>query len=416
MENAFVVLLLIRAGCVIDGYARALYIRAESLLPTYRKRLSMHRAFKISVVLVALLGGEAHAVSHSLNILPDAPGQTIANDMNAAGQVAANYEDNDGRHAIYAEKGKVIQLGALGGRESEARRINDKGVVVGSASRKDGSWRAFVYSRADGVQELDTLGGTNALGYSINNEGSVVGYSDLPNDDWHAFLYRPGESIKDLGTLGGKISYANAINNRGQVVGAAAIASGARHAFLYDVEHGMVDIGTLGGRASVATSINDSGVVVGTSETADRRWHAFVYDGKQMKDLGAMIGIGQSYANAINNKGHVVGTVEVGQDRLSFVWADGKINLYHGGKDLYLANAINDADQVIGATTYDYTLDAAIMSAKTEPYQDHGFTNFLGLVALILTLALCAAIGVAIYRKRYRDAELGDVSDVAWTR
>lgn len=360
----------------------------------------MHRAFQIGVVFLALLGGEAGAVSHSLNILPNAQGQTIANDMNTVGQVAANFEDNDGKHGIYFEKGKSLQLGTLGGKESEARRINDKGVIVGSASKKNGQWRAFLYSRANGMQELGTLGGENSRGNAINNEGAAVGYSDLANDEWHAFLYRPGEPLKDLGTLGGKVSYANAINNKGQVVGAAALANGYRHAFYYDAARGMIDLGTLGGRFSVATAINDNGVVVGASETANRHWHAFVFDGKHMLDLGTVIGIGDSYANAINSKGHVVGTVESGDERLSFVWADGKITLYRGGKDLYLANTINDADQVIGATTYGYSLDAAVMTSSAEPYVDHGFANFLGLIVAVLAAAIAMVIGTVIYRKR----------------
>jgi len=363
----------------------------------------MRRVLKTVALLVALFAGEAGAVSQSLNILPDAQGQTIANDMNIAGQVAVDYQDNDGSHGLYYEKGKWVELGTLGGKESQAWRINAKGVVVGSASRRDGKWRAYTYSRANGMQELDTLGGDNGHGSAINDEGAVVGYADLANDEWHAFLYQPGQAVKDLGTLGGKISYANAINNKGQIVGAAATATGARHAFYYDATRGMVDLGTLGGRASVATSINDNGVIVGASETANRRWHAFVYDGKRMLDLGAIIGRGDSYANSINNKGHVVGSVELANERLSFVWIDSKVTLYRGGKDLYIANTINDADVMIGATTYDYNLDAAIMSSHAEPYADHGFLNFLSLIGIVFAVAVSAVVGVYFYRKHQRD-------------
>jgi probable HAF family extracellular repeat protein len=361
----------------------------------------MRLALKIGlgVFLFALLSNAANAVPQSLNMMPPGSGQTIANDMNTAGQVAGIFEDPDGlRHGIYFEKGKPIQLGTLGGKESEASRINDKGVVVGSTNLQSGKWHAFTYSRVDGMQDLGTLGGDNSHGSAINNDGTVVGYSDTLNDDWHAFLYQPGGVMKDLGTLGGKISYANAINNKGQVVGVADINAGGRHAFLYDAEHGMTDIGTLGGRHSTATAVNDSGVVVGSAETADRHWHAFVFDGKRMLDLGKLIGAGDSYANAINSAGHVVGVADIGDYRVSFVWRDGKMTLHPSGKGLYLTNAINDSEQVVGATLDRSGYDAAMMISNAVPYVDRGGLNLFMLCASVII----ASIVAVVLRKRYR--------------
>jgi len=365
----------------------------------------MHPALLSCVIPLLLLSGEATATAtaRSLGIVPPMGGETIAYDMNAAGQVAAVIEDDTGyQHGIFYEKGRLIQLGSLGGQESQAKHINDKGQIVGSADRRDGTWRAFLYDRAGGMQVLGTLGGDNSHGTALNNAGAAVGFSDLANDEWHAFLYQPGEELKDLGTLGGKVSYANGINNKGQVVGAATLPDAYRHAFLYDPASGMRDLGTLGGRSSAATAINDSGVVVGASETAAHRWHAFVLDGQRMVDLGALIGRGDSYATGINSAGHVVGTVVLGDERMSFVWRDGKMLLHTSGKSLYLTNAINDAEQVIGAT-YDHGLDAAAMLSSTVPYVDHGGANLASLVALVLATAGASVI----YRKRYRGLLFG---------
>ncbi|MBC3916669.1 HAF repeat-containing protein [Undibacterium sp. CY18W] len=357
----------------------------------------MPHALRSGLLLLALIGGEAAATSHSLGIERKQYGESIAYDMNAAGQVAAVIKEKDGTpHAVFFENGKLIKLELPGETESEAKRINDKGEVVGS-SKKDQSWRAFIRSRDHGTQELGTLGGPSSYGAAINNAGLAVGFADTPNRDWHAFLYTPGEALKDLGTLGGKVSYASGINNLGQVTGTAMIADGSRHAFFYDSARGMVDLGTIGGRYSSATAINDKGVVVGASETKDRRWHAFVHDGSKMVDLGDKIGFGDSFATGINNEGHVVGVVDTLDMRLSFVWRDNKMVLHPAGKSLYLTNAINNTGQVIGAS-YDRGLYAATMPSNAIPFVDLGGTKILGFNVLVVLLAL----GLAIFRKRLK--------------
>lgn len=359
--------------------------------------------------LLVLAGGEAGAITQSLGIAAPKQGGSIANDMNAAGQVAVVIEDEKGvPHAAFFDKGKLIVLDSLGGTESEAKRINDKGELVGSSNKKDGSWTAFLYSRTNGMQELGTLGGINSHGMALNNAGAAVGFADTPNGDWHAFLYQPGQPLKDLGTFGGKISYASGINNVGQVVGTATTPDGSRHAFFYDAERGMIDLGTLGGRFSTATAINDKGIVVGASEMKDRTWHAFVYDGTRMTDLGAIIGRGDSFATGINNAGHVVGTVQLtnerfGDRRLSFVWRDNKMLLHPSGKGLYLTNAINNAGHVIGAT-YDRGLNAATMQSNAVPFVDLGGTKILSFNLVMMLLAGT----VVIFRKRFRGLFFGN--------
>ncbi|MES2070162.1 MAG: HAF repeat-containing protein [Pseudomonadota bacterium] len=363
----------------------------------------MRDALRSCLFLLALAGGDAAATTRSLGILSPLSGGSIASDMNTAGQVAAMIEDEKGVwHAAFFEKGDLVKLGMLGETESEAKRINDKGELIGSSNKKDGTWTAFLYSRAKGMQELGTLGGANSHGAALNDAGAAVGFADTANGDWHAFLHQPGEALKDLGTFGGKVSYASGINNMGQVVGTATTPDGSRHAFLYDAARGLVDLGTLGGRYSSATAINDQGMVVGTSEMKDRSWHAFVYDGTGMKDLGLIIGPGDSFATGINNAGHVVGRVEIGDRHLSFVWRDNKMLLHPSGKGLYLTNAINNAEQVIGAT-YDRGLNAATMQSNAVPFVDRGGSKIGSFNLMMLLLAGTAVI----FRKRFRGLLFG---------
>src|SRR5215204_2722629 len=72
--------------------------------------------------------------------------------------------------------------------------------------------------------DLGTLGGQESHAYSINERGQVVGDALTATGETHAFIWKKGVMI-DLGTLGGTSSYARAINDRGQVVGLSAIAS-----------------------------------------------------------------------------------------------------------------------------------------------------------------------------------------------
>lgn len=357
----------------------------------------MHTARRSCWFLLALIGGQAAANSEPLGIARKDYGESIAYDMNAAGQVAAVIKEKDGTpHAVFFEKGKLIKLEMPGETESEAKRINDKGEVVGS-SKKDQVWRAFIRTHDHDMQDLGTLGGPSSYGTALNNAGMAAGFADTANRDWHAFLHTPGEPLKDLGTLGGKVSYASGMNNLGQVVGAAMIVDGSRHAFVYDKATGMSDLGTLGGRYSSATAINDQGVVVGASEMKDRGWHAFVHDGTRMIDLGDKIGFGDSFATGINNEGHVVGVVDTADMRLSFVWRDNKMVLHPAGKSLYLTNAINNAGQVIGAS-YDRGLNAATMPSDAIPFVDLGGRKIFGFN--LITVLLAASI--AVFRKRLK--------------
>jgi probable HAF family extracellular repeat protein len=366
----------------------------------------MRPAILCSLILFAL-AAPAYAAERPTNTRPvgiASNENTIAYDINAFGQVAAVLEDDEGhQRAVLFDKGKLTELGSLGGMYSDAKGINDNGEIVGSARNKNGTWNAFVYERARGMRVLGTLGGPSSYGMALNQDGFAAGFADTENGDWHAFLYNGGEQLKDLGTLGGKISYASGINNMGQVVGTAATKDEYRHAFLYDPAHGMVDLGTLGGRQSAATAINDDGVVVGASETKDRRWHAFVHDGKKMIDLGALIA-GSSFATGINKAGHVVGTVLAGDERLSFVWRDGKMIVHRGGKGLHLTNKINDADQVIGAT-FDRKLTAATMMSNAVPVVARGGVELVYLIGTVVSLAGLGVM-VAIYRRRSRGVHM----------
>ncbi len=87
------------------------------------------------------------------------------------------------------------------------------------------------------VKVLAGLGGKESSAAAINNKGWIVGWARLGNGRQHAALWEPTTSAFDLGTLGGHQSLANGINSMGDVAGTAQTPSGAWHAVLWTHKH-----------------------------------------------------------------------------------------------------------------------------------------------------------------------------------
>jgi probable HAF family extracellular repeat protein len=220
------------------------------------------------------------------------------------------------------------------------------------------------------ITDLGTLGGKESVAYGINERGQIVGGSQTGTGASHAFLWESGK-MRDLGTLGGETSQATAINEHGQIVGYALTADGAPHAFLWNGGKPR-DLGALPGYThSVAVTISERGQVAGFSmnrylkgEPADRR--AFLWEGGEMRDLGKLPAFAYTSLVAVNDRGQVAGTgfdtLDLEPDLLgqtgltldgqAFVWANGRLRpLATPGVDARSeAVGINMRGQVIGVT------------------------------------------------------------------
>ena len=242
---------------------------------------------------------------------------------------------------------EAVDLGTLGGRESQAVAISNMGQVVGWSATVSGRQHAFSWTATGGLTDLGTLGGLDSQAVAVNDAGQVVGWSTIADGSQHAFSWTSSGGMVDLGTLGGAFSSAADVNAGGQVVGAAATSEGLSHAFSWTASGGMVDLGTLGGAASSARAINATGQIVGTASPPVGFAHAFSWTpAGGMVDLGALGGT-FSFAVDVNDSGQVVGST----DTRAFSWTQtgGTVDLGTlPGDAASQAAAINAGGQVVG--------------------------------------------------------------------
>jgi probable HAF family extracellular repeat protein len=260
---------------------------------------------------------------------------------------------------------EIIDLGTIGGDQSAAKFINDRGQIVGSAYNQQGNRRATLFDSTGNGNNIDlgTLGGTTSWVWSINHSGQIVGYAENQQGYGRATLFDPTGSGKniDLGTLGELRSNALSINDSGQIIGSARNGQEYQRATLFDPTGGgnNIDLGTLGSIHSQAWSINDRGQIVGNARILRGYWHATLFDptsGGNNIDLGTLGG-NSSNAHSINNLGQIVGWA-------ANPWGDNRATLFDptgGGKNIELgtlvgilswAHSINDLGQIVGAAEY----------------------------------------------------------------
>jgi probable HAF family extracellular repeat protein len=146
-------------------------------------------------------------------------------------------------HALLWEKGKVMDLGSLGGTGygggNLALNINNLGQVVGNSDLPgDKANHAFLWAKGKGMRDLGTLpGDTFSVGLAINDSTKVVGISLDANFNPRAFVWQNG-AMTDLNTLIPTNSTlflltACSINSEGQIVGFGVdTITGETHGYL----------------------------------------------------------------------------------------------------------------------------------------------------------------------------------------
>jgi probable HAF family extracellular repeat protein len=268
--------------------------------------------------------------------------------------------------------GKILNLGTLGGNESYAWSVNNLGQVVGFALNTTpdqsqgnvfawGATQAHAFLWQNGrMQDLGTLGGPDSDALLINERGEIAGMSITSSESVDPFLWKNGKMI-DLGTLGGTFGYPDMINSRGQIVGQSNLAGDQGwHPYLW--ENGVLkDLGTLGGSQGEARWINDAGEAAGYATfPGEQVGHATLWNEGKIIDLGATADFPCSYANGINSRGQVLGALQHcpnNAPREAFLWENGDLvnlnTLIPPGSEIVLigANNANDRGEIVAAGT-----------------------------------------------------------------
>ncbi len=294
----------------------------------------------------------------------------------------------------FSQRYTVTDLSILPGFESSrATALNDRGQVIGSLSHEEMDSDPHGFLWTDGL--MRDLG--KVWLKDINNKGQCVGAKHPRNTAFCAVLYAAGR-FQELLKKTSAASMAYGINDTSQVVGFSQItywkspAATKRGCFLW--ENGRrryLDVPE-GYRAGEAVAINNDGQIAGEVwKGTPSKSHAYLWDKEAAKVFGEPSEFNQSEAIDINNARQVLvrafssnfqelltgasQSIEVtwtdGEDAVQegldavlekasaipddawkhrqqyFLWQDGEVQAVKG-----LAEAINDAGQVVGGSGY----------------------------------------------------------------
>jgi probable HAF family extracellular repeat protein len=343
-------------------------------------------------------------VQYRVSNLPALGGtSSVGFSVNNRGWVAgrSNLAGNQTRHATLWRKGRLTDLGTLGGPNSAVLWPvkNVRGIVTGIAQTNEPDplrekWSCgFFFPAATGtgvrclgfrwrngeMTPLPTLGGTHGFATGSNNRGQVVGWAENTVHDptcalpqvlqFRAVVWGPrDDQIRELPPLpgGDTVTAATALNDRGQVVGISGVCDQAagRFSAIHSVlwEHGTpIEIGDLGGVAwNTPMAINQFGEVVGfanasAADGGNLNPRAFLWiRGQGVVNLGAVPGDVTSQATGINKWRQVVGqSCDVNDNCRGFFWQNGVMqdlnDLAPGYDDVITtANDIDDRGRITG--------------------------------------------------------------------
>jgi probable HAF family extracellular repeat protein len=256
--------------------------------------------------------------------------------------------------AASAPSYELVDLGTLGGDESQATSLNDSDWVAGWSTTADGTRHAFLWK--DGtLTDLGTLGGCCSRADAVNNTGQVAGKSVTVAGEWHAFLWTAGQ-MQDLGAVstlhfGTPTDFVH-LNDAGEVAWDGPVGGIATHAMLWS-DGSVQDLGTLGGASSQVAAITPRGDVAGNSDATGGSQHAFSWNANRgMQDLGSIGAVMETWG--ANARGQLVGiAIQTPSSPSYHTWLwDGTQLLDLGTMPFCCTGAINDPGQVAAETFF----------------------------------------------------------------
>ncbi|MFQ5948899.1 MAG: hypothetical protein ACE5KX_08570, partial [Acidimicrobiia bacterium] len=271
---------------------------------------------------------------------------------------------------------ELVDLDTLGGRNSMALGINDRGNIIVGWSEVAGRPRrthAVLWTQRE-VVDLETLGGRNSEARDVNGLGQVVGVSDTARGRQHAF-YAFGGVLVDLNNaLVHPLSTqyvdrpvlfeANAINNDGWVVASGTVGD-VTHGYvlvpvspfdLYAPRYSYLDVGFVSGTYQ-QPPLDD---VVGSDDDATEEAATellLLLAGTGEPETASSAAGRHSLALGINERNQVVGA----SSRQAFIWDDSSVSRLDDLSYESQANAISLFGLIVGSTAGPDGLPTAAM-------------------------------------------------------
>jgi probable HAF family extracellular repeat protein len=235
------------------------------------------------------LAASAQAQTRQAQALPDLGGGfSIAHDINEAGIIVGEASNTANRtHAVSWTNGAIRDLGTLGGNESRALGVSNRGQIVGSSSTASNDrtvaflWDQGVMTPLPPLTSSDTV--SEAL--DVNDNGIAVGFSGS------AACYWQDGQVHLLTGIGGAPSRAVRISAGNLIVGTSTSNFGFQTAVLWTIPAGTsTTLNPVAGTTSFGFDVNDSNQAAGTGTiNAAGNVHATLWTNRVPQDLGTLI-------------------------------------------------------------------------------------------------------------------------------
>lgn len=264
----------------------------------------------------------------------------------------------------------ITDLGTLGGKESVATSLNERGEVVGWAEDSGGVQRPFIWSESGGMIQIP--GGETQGHCYINDSGLVVGCFMMGTTPVEAFLWDRENGLTSLDGLPDGCPHIAGINNGGEVAGWVSMQNGAYHGipFVRTSKGELVFPGVVDGLQCLVFGIDDEGCLVGDrARSLQEPRTAFVWSAKEgYRDLESMEEYTHGSARGMSEGGRVFGSCfkrDIFTSR-AVVWAGSgeAIDLGSLGKARNEPRGVNNRGQVVGLAGKKLTVPEKWRSAK----------------------------------------------------
>jgi probable HAF family extracellular repeat protein len=160
------------------------------------RRLAVLGAVVLSLVLVG--SAQAGAVPWEfVDLKPPKGTLSYAFDVNLSGQATGVMTDESGlapvnRGFFYDPEAGLVDIGDLGGTNTFAVALNERGVVTGTSQTDKGAVHAFLYTPGIGMRDI----GAGVFPSDVSDADTVIGRLGSNN---HAFFWSEAGGFQDLG-------------------------------------------------------------------------------------------------------------------------------------------------------------------------------------------------------------------------